>query len=411
MSDDSRHLLLAAYQAALAAVDGRACVRNALALDGPEAPQYVVAIGKAATAMLAGVLASPDVEVAAGLLITKHGHGPQSPLPASIRVIESSHPEPTQVSLDAGAVLLEFIAAVPADGELLFLISGGTSSLVEVLADGISLEDLQRANRWLLASGLDIHAINFVRKALSRIKGGRLADYLDGRTTRVMLISDVPGDDPATIGSGLLVPEILLETEAPFELPDWLAELVSQARPAPQSGDACFETIDVQIIAALEDAKQAAAEYGRRHGLDVYQHAAVITGDAVMVGRQLACQLLDGPAGLHVWGGETTVTLPPAPGRGGRNQHLALAAAIELEDESGVLLLAAGTDGSDGPGDDAGALVDGDTIRRCGVDGLDPLHCLHSADSGNFLAASGDLINTGPTGTNVMDLVLGFKSE
>lgn len=411
MSDLHRRQLLEIYQAALAAVNGTHCVRRALARESVAQAQYVVAIGKAATAMLQGVLQSPEVDVAAALLITKHGHGPQQALPSQVKVIESSHPEPAQDSLDAGQALLDFIAATPAEGELLFLISGGASSLVEVLAEGVTLDDLQRVNRWLLASGLDIHAINFIRKSLSQIKGGRLATYLAGRCARVLLISDVPGDDPATIGSGLLAPEILLETEAPFELPDWLTALLSQAVAAPLAGDDCFEHIDIDIIATLADAKRAAADQGRMLGWDVYEHAALVTGDAVIVGRQLACQLLDAPAGLHIWGGETTVTLPDKPGRGGRNQHLALAAAIELEGEAEVMLLAAGTDGSDGPGDDAGALVDGGTIRRASIEGFDPQASLRSADSGSYLAASGDLISTGPTGTNVMDLVLGIKNH
>jgi glycerate 2-kinase len=156
-------------------------------------------------------------------------------------------------------------------------------------------------------------------------------------------------------------------------------------------------------------AKSAAAAAGRRVGLRVQLHEHPVEGDAALAGRRLARALLDGPRGLHVWGGETTVRLPDSPGRGGRNQHLALAAAIELAGHPDVLLMSAGTDGTDGPTDDAGAIVDGFTLERAGDAGLDAAASLARADSGSLLEASGDLIRTGPTGTNVMDLILGYR--
>ena len=295
------------------------------------------------------------------------------------------------------------------DAELLFLISGGASSLVERLVDGVTLDDLQRVNQWLLASGLDIHTMNYVRKSLSLIKGGRLAHTLGGRKTLALLISDVPGDDPATIGSGLLVPAHFVETDLSLELPQWVTALMSGGVPAPASDDFIFKNITLEIVASLDDAKQAAAESGRQLGYAVYQHAGVLQGDAVLVARQLAVELLNGPAGLHIWGGETTLQLPSQPGRGGRNQHLALVVATELSGCDGVFFLAAASDGSDGPTDDAGGFVDGETVARGRVAGFDANAALANADAGTFLAASGDLIRTGPTGTNVMDLLLGVK--
>jgi len=223
------------------------------------------------------------------------------------------------------------------------------------------------------------------------------------------LISDVPGDDPATIGSGLLVPEGLLETDAPLALPEWIADLLQKASPAPPLADACFENISMEIIATLSDAKKAAAKEGRALGYEVFEHAAVLGGDAELLGQKLASELLHGPEVMYVWGGETTVCLPPHPGRGGRNQHLALAAAMELAGEENVALLAAGSDGSDGPTNDAGAVVDGDSLSRGRAEGLEPDSALLNADAGTFLAASGDLIQTGPTGTNVMDLMIALK--
>lgn len=396
------------YQAALDAVDGRACVRRALEQSQRlQDKVYVIAIGKAAAAMMHGVKDVLAGRLQQGLLITKTGH--TDLFPDHIKQLEAGHPWPTQASLNAGDELLGFIQSTPTDAQLLFLISGGASSLVEVLPEGISLEELHQVNDWLLGSGLDIHAMNYVRKAISLIKGGRLAQRLDGRPTQLLLISDVPGDDPATIGSGLLVPEILLETEAPLELPEWVEALMQKASPAPQDGDACFENIELEIVATLSDAKHAAAEKGRALGYEVYEHAAVLAGDAVLVGPQLANELLAGPEVMHIWGGETSVRLPENPGRGGRNQHLALAAAVELAGEDDLAFLAAGTDGTDGPTDDAGAVVDGGTVARGVAEGFEPRQALLNADAGSFLEASGDLIQTGPTGTNVMDLMLGIK--
>ncbi len=409
MNMSMREDLISIYQAAIDAVGGRACVRNALSGQADAGPYSVIAIGKAATAMYQGAVDALGEQIADALVITKEGHAADLIAGPCLVVIESGHPQPTQASLDAGQQLLAFITRQPKDQPLVFLISGGASSLVEVLPADISLQTLRELNQWLLGSGLDIHVMNTVRKSISLIKGGRLATYLDGSSACVLLISDVPGDEPASIGSGLLVPDLLNETEAPIELPEWIEKLMAQGEPAPANVDAVFDDVSVEVIATLADAKHAAAEKGRELGYEVYENSALLGGDAVTVGRQLACELLDAPEGLHIWGGETTVNLPETPGRGGRNQHLALAAAIELEGESNVALLAAGTDGSDGPTDDAGALVDGATISR-GESEISADACLKAFDSGAFLEASGDLINTGPTGTNVMDLMLGIKS-
>lgn len=404
-----RNHLLSIYDAALQVVDGRACVRRALG-DWPlNTPVYAVAVGKAAPAMLQGAMDALADELCQGLLITKYGHAQAGWFPEKIRLIEAGHPWPDEASLEAGRAVLSFIDNTPRAAQLLFLISGGTSSLVEVPPEGVGLEELRRANDWLLGSGLDIQIINYVRKALSCIKGGRLAQRLQGRSTQVMLISDVPGDDLATIGSGLLVPETLLESEVPLELPDWLEALMARAPPAPEEGDGCFDRIALEIVATLGDATRAAAQRGRALGYEVYEHHPFIGGDALLVGRRLAAELLQGPRGMHVWGGETTVRLPNKPGRGGRNQHLALSAAIELDGRKNVALLAAGTDGSDGPTQDAGAVVDGATLRRGRAAGMNARRALAAADAGTFLAASGDLIQTGPTGTNVMDIMLGLK--
>ena len=177
----------------------------------------------------------------------------------------------------------------------------------------------------------------------------------------------------------------------------------------PAADDPLFDTIESRIIASLGEAREAAEARARALGYGVRRHDEFISGEAAAVGEGLAMMLQAGAGCVHIWGGETTVHLPQDPGSGGRNQHLALAAAIRLEGCDDCVFLSAGSDGSDGPTEDAGALVDGGTVQRGSVEGLDPQACLAAADSGRFLAASGDLVHTGPTGTNVMDLMLGLK--
>lgn len=396
--------LLAIYAAALAAVGGERAVLRALA-DMPLAGQWqVVAIGKAAAAMWRGAQQSLDERLGAGLVITKTGHAEGLATGPGFEVIESDHPVPGTQSLAAGRRLLAFLGDAPPDARFLFLISGGASSLVEVLPEGGDAGWLARLNTWLLGSGLDIAAVNAVRRRASRIKGGGLLSWLAGREARCLLISDVPGDDPAVIGSGLLVPGDA--PPLPAGLPDWIRDGLPPL-PRPDSG----ATVDCRIVADRRRALDAAAAAAAARGYPVHRHEAFLAGEAQAVGERLAEALRQGAAGVHLWAGETTVRLPARPGRGGRNQHLALAAAQRLAGGSGIWLLAAGTDGSDGPTGDAGALVDGQSAARMALDGCDPAAALARADSGPCLEAAGDLIRTGPTGTNVMDLVIGLKID
>lgn len=407
-----RHQLLAIYQAAIQAVNGRQCAVEALNRQPMNTACRVIAIGKAASSMLQGAREALGDRMDQALLITKQGHlGPVINDPR-VRYFEAGHPTPNDQSLQAGQALLTFIANSPARTPLLFLISGGSSALVEVLPEGMNLEKLIAVNEWLLASGWDIHRMNRVRKALSCIKGGRLAAFLDGRPARVLAISDVPGDALGSIGSGLLAPDPQpLDGALQSQLPDWIQSLVGQSPRPPSIDSPSFQTVESQIVASNAIARQAAATKAKSLGMVVYAHNGLLTGDALEAGRRLADELIQGEPGLHIWGGETTVTLPAHPGRGGRCQAMALAAAQVLSAHAACLFLAAGTDGTDGPGDDAGALVDGESLRRGQREGFDAQACLSAADSGSFLDAAGDLINTGPTGTNVMDLVLAYKPD
>jgi len=405
----ARRDLLRIYRAALTAVDGRRRVAEALRGRAPPPALRLVALGKAAEAMAEGAWDVWGEAVAEGLLITKYDHVERRRwVSRPVEVIEAGHPLPDDNSLLAGERLLRFVAEAPVDAGFLFLISGGASALAEALAPGATLAaELRALNRWLLASGADIHHINRIRKAVSRLKGGRLARALAGRPALQLLISDVRGDDPAVIGSGPLQPG---GEPAPRELlPPELAHLWL-AEPPPAADDPALARLETRVIAANGDALAAAAARAAALGYPVHRHAEFVGGEAAEEGARLARALIDGPPGIHLWGGEPVVTLPAEPGRGGRAQTLALAAARILDGRGGLYLLAAGTDGSDGPTEDAGALVDGASAARCRAAGIDPAAALASADAGSALAAAGDLIHTGPTGSNVMDIMIGLKT-
>ncbi len=397
------------FQTAVAAVNGRTCVRERLRRHPPTTPVYLIAMGKAACSMAQGAHEALGDGIREAFVVTKRGSVEPLPWP----VLEAGHPMPDETSLAAGEGLIKFISIIPQDAPVLVLLSGGASALVEALPPGLGLAQLRELNHWLLGAGLDIHAMNALRKRLSLLKGGRLAQLLYPRNVLCLAISDVSGDDPRSIGSGPLVAEP--ETDIPrlsAGAPEWLRTALPQAPPLPLPDDACFKNVEFRIIATLDDAKRAAVAAAVKFGYRAVVEPEFVSGDAVETGARLARKLLESESGVvHIWGGETTVKLPRQPGRGGRNQSLALSAARALQGQRQVWFLAAGTDGSDGPTEDAGALVDGETVARGKTQGLDAAAALAKADAGSFLEASGDLVHTGPTGTNVMDLMLGLKSE
>jgi hydroxypyruvate reductase len=399
-----RPFLLTVFERALAAVHGRSRVAAALRAMRFSRASAVVAIGKAASAMTVGALDVLGDRVERAIVISKDDHFDAALLGRrSVRCTAAGHPVPDERSLEAGRELLEFLATVPPRHGLVFLISGGASSLVEALPAGISLEDLKRVNRWALTSGCDIRAVNAIRRRLSLLKNGGLLNVISGREALALYISDVPGDEPALIGSGLLTEP--RSDPLPSPLPSWIESLVSKA----PSVSASRGIVSTHVIATLLDAIEAACHAGETLGLDVRCTRTRFDGDALELATRFCHELATGSPALHVWGGESTVRLPRDPGRGGRNQHLALAAARLLVAHDDLALLAAGTDGTDGATVDAGALVDSQTVERGTLAGLDADVCLDRADSATFLEASGDLLHTGPTGTNVGDLVLGLK--
>ncbi len=364
-------------------MDGRRCVTHALR-NSPapgQAPVWIAAVGKAAFAMAQGAHDALGSAIAHTLVITRDPQS-QAPLPrgAPLEVLYGGHPLPDERSLHAGARLLAWVDALPEHAQPLFLISGGASSLVEVLVPGVTLADLAELNRSALAQGIAIGEFNARRTGVSRIKGGQLPGRLNGRRARALFISDVPGDDPAVIGSGIM-------------------------GPTPGGPDG----VQREVIASVDAAVACVATRARELGLTVHAPVRRFDDSAARLAARFAHELSLTPAQLCVWGGESTIALPERPGRGGRNQHLALAVARLIAGHADLMLLAAGTDGSDGVTEDAGGLVDAESCSRLSLALLDADKCLREANSAVALAASGDLVHTGPTGTNVGDLVIGLK--
>lgn len=401
--DARRDLLMRLYRAALVAVDGRRRVRAALAGQAGGGPVWVVAVGKAASAMALGACDALGPTLERAVVVSRPGHfDPELGRIAGLEVVPAGHPLPDEGSLQAGEAVRRLALAAPPGQRVLVLVSGGASSLVEALPSGITLGDLRRVSEWGLANGIDIVALNAMRRALSLVKDGRMAAWFAHCRLRGLLVSDVPGDDPAVIGSGLLRAAPVADRRA---WPAWVRELAAVNIAPPGTTPVGI----VEVVARLDDALTAAERAAAAAGLAVRRHAARIDGDAVEVARRVTLELAVGEASVQLWGGEPTVQLPLASGRGGRAQHLALAAARWIAGHDDLLLLAAGTDGTDGNTGDAGALVDGGTLDRAAADGLDADDHLRRADSATFLEDSGDLLHTGPTGTNVGDLVFGLR--
>lgn len=376
-----RRLLLELYDAALREVDGNRGVAELLAKSrfGPVA---LFAVGKAASAMTRGAYAAIGGDIRQALLITKDGHvDPEVARLPGLDAFESAHPVPDTRSLAAGAELERRVISLPSDQYPVFLVSGGSSSLVELLQPGVTLDDLRALNERGLGEGWDIARLNAERARLSRLKQGGVARMLGGRPAHALFISDVPDDDPGVIGSGLL-------GEAP-------------------GGDRIMRI----VFANIDDATQGAAMRAAMQGLMFEMRADRFSGDAAAVAREFVEALRHTQADGLVWGGESTVVLPASHGRGGRNQHLALVAARALRTGDDFTILAAGTDGTDGATEDAGAMVDAGTVTRAELAGVDVDRALCDFDSGLALEAAEDLVHTGPTGTNVGDILIGIKQR
>jgi hydroxypyruvate reductase len=350
-----------------------------------------------------------------GLVVTRYGHAVPC---ARIEVVEAAHPVPDAAGQGAARRILDLAEGAGADDLVLCLISGGASALLTLPAPDLSLDDKQAVNRALLASGADIAQMNVVRKHLSAIKGGRLAAAAHPAKVVSLLISDVPGDDPAVIGSGPTVPDPSTIADAlaileryRIEPPARVLEHLRAARDeTPKPGDPRLAAAETIVIARPQASLEAAALLARERGLNPLILGDAIEGEArevakVMAGIALQARRHGQPAEppcVLLSGGETTVTVR-GRGRGGRNAEFLLALAVQLGGAPGISALAADTDGIDGSEDNAGAMVTPDTLARAQAQGLDAKAMLADNDGYGFFSALGDLVVTGPTLTNVND--------
>ncbi len=408
-----RDVLRAMFDAAVAAASPTHCVLPHLPAP-PRGRTVVVGAGKAAAAMaLAVEQAWPADRPLTGLVVTRYGHG-VGPLPR-IDVVEASHPVPDAAGQDAARRMLAMVGGLGPDDLVLCLMSGGASALLALPGTGVTLADKQAVNRALLRSGAGIDAMNCVRKHLSAIKGGRLLAAAGPAPVVTLLISDVPGDDPAVIGSGPTIPD-------PTTLADARAVLAQYAIDPPPAvmawlHDPRAETpkhatgpARTAMIATPAMALAAAADIARAAGITPLILGDAIEGESAEVARVMAamarsCATHRQPAAppcVLLSGGETTVTVRGS-GRGGRNAEFLLALTIALGGHDGITALAGDTDGIDGTEDNAGAIMTPDSLARIAALGIDPVTRLRDNDGYSVFEALGDLVITGPTRTNVND--------
>ncbi len=418
-------------RAALEAVEPGRAVARSLCEEGLGVLEgasrlLLLAVGKAAVPMAEAALASLGERIVRGIAVTKRGHAVGHTLPPRLEVMESGHPLPDAAGLAASERVEVLLHAEEWDGVLL-LLSGGASALLPAPAEGLTLDDLQRTTELLLRGGLPIGAVNAVRKHLSRLKGGQLARKAAPHPLLALVLSDVVGDRLEVIGSGPAYPDsttyaeawrALAEAAPPSKWPQAVrhhlrAGIEGRLPETPKPGDPLFRRVSHRIVGSNRVAAKAAVQRAEAMGYRALLLSTFVEGEAREVAK-VAAALVKGvlahgdplpPPLCLVWGGETTVTVR-GRGRGGRNQELALAAALALEGYPHFLLMALATDGTDGPTEAAGGLVDGETAARIRTAGLDPAALLAENDAYHALQAAGDLLITGPTGTNVNDLLV-----
>lgn len=430
--------------AALAAVDPGAAVRRSLRREGDRlcagARSYdlsrydrvfLVGAGKAGAPMSAAAAALLDDRLTGGVVIVKGYDEPGDPVAHDPRValVAAGHPIPDERGLAGARRMRELLAGLSERDLVIALISGGGSALLTLPVPGVSLADLRALTELLLGCGASINEINTLRKHLDQLKGGGLARTIAPATLITLTLSDVVGSPLDVIASGPTVPDPTSFADACAALerygiaaaapPPILAHLragmAGAAPETPKPGDPCFARTETLVVGSNAHAAEAAVAAARAEGMNALLLTTYLQGEAREIGRALAAVVrelaahdrpLARPACI-VAGGETTVTLRGG-GAGGRNQELALAAAVDLGGLADVALVALATDGGDGPTDAAGAVATGATLERARCAGLDPLAHLARNDAYPFFAALGDLLRPGPTETNVNDLALLF---
>jgi hydroxypyruvate reductase len=384
----------------------------------------VVGAGKAGAPMARALEDLLGDRIADGVIVVKEGHG--LPL-AHVRIHEASHPVPDQRGIKGAEEILSLVKDAGERDLVLCLMSGGGSALLVAPAEGVTLEDKQAVTRLLLACGADIHEINSIRKHLSRAKGGGLACFAYPATVVSLILSDVIGDDLNVIASGPAVPDTSTFDDTrqvleKYEIWDQVPQSVririerglkGEVEDTPKAGDAVFQRCFSELVGTNIQALIAAGTKADELGYRTLILSSTVEGEAREVVKVLTAiakevrgsgNPLSAPACI-LCGGETTVTLR-GDGKGGRNQEFALASALAIDGIGNLVLLAGGTDGNDGPTDAAGAMADGRTLARARAQGLDPFDYLKRNDAYHFFQPLEDLVITGPTRTNVMDVYM-----
>jgi glycerate 2-kinase len=423
------------FDAGLQAVDPKKAIFNQLSLKGSilnvggrvydlDAFEhiYVVGAGKAGALMVQGIESLLGERISGGIVMVKYDHV----LPTEkIELRQAGHPMPDQNGVEGTGQLLELVRRAKADDLIICLLSGGGSALLLKPAEGIALSEKQTVTGLLLRSGAAIHEINTIRKHLSSVKGGQLARIAHPATLISLVLSDVIGDPLDVISSGPTFPDsstfqdslkILQKYSITRHLPISVREFLEHGAEGripetPKPDDPVFEKTHHLIVANNTLALQAAADKAKTLGYDTMILSGMIEGEtqeAAKVHASILKEILHSanplyPPACVISGGETTVTVN-GNGLGGRNQEFVLAGAIQIAGLSNVVIFSAGSDGTDGPTDAAGAIADGNTVFRAAEQTLDPEQYLRNNDSYHFFQGLNDLVKTGPTNTNVMDL-------
>ncbi|MDX8536551.1 glycerate kinase [Mesorhizobium sp. M4B.F.Ca.ET.215.01.1.1] len=411
---DPKSFLTSIFNAAVAAADPEKTIRDHLPAR-PKGRTIVIGAGKGSAQMAAAFEKVWDGPID-GLVVTRYGYGAKC---ERIEIIEAAHPVPDAAGLEASRRLLDKVRGLTADDLVVALISGGGSALLPSPAPGLTLADEIAVNEALLASGAPIAAMNTIRKHVSTIKGGRLAAAAHPARVVSLVVSDIPGDNPALVASGPTVPDTGSREDALASISAYgmklpasvMAHINSPAADAPRPDDPVFAGNEVHLIASAGVSLEAAAAEAKRQGIEAVILSDSIEGEAREVGgvhaaiaREVATR--ERPFAkpvLILSGGETTVTLR-AKGKGGRNSEFLLAFAIAIGGVDGIHALAADTDGIDGSEDNAGAFADGSTVSRMRAAGIDAKAMLAGNNAWTAFNAVGDLFVPGPTGTNVNDL-------
>lgn len=449
MNPPEKDLLLRSFRAAVESVDPARLVAAALRVDGdsilldasgvreamplsPPSKIHIVGAGKAGRTMGEATLAALGRHVAGGVVAVPHGAAGRS---GPLRFVEAGHPVPDIWSLAAAREILSLLERARKGDLVVALLSGGGSAMLSAPVAGITTEEKAETSRLLLRAGADIASFNAVRKHLSEVKGGLLARAAQPATVWSLLLSDVPGDDPSVIASGPFSPDPTTYAEAVgvleryglyYAVPSAVRRHLSAGAAGnvpetPKPDDPAFRGAASALLGTNRTALDAAAL--RMAKVRTAGPTAIVLLPGFLRGEARECArsfcsrlrkaseaLAPGHAIAMIAGGETTVDVRGG-GKGGRNQEFALSAAVEIAGAEGMAVLAAGTDGIDGPTDAAGAYVDGGALARASALGLDPQAHLSRNDAYPFFAALGDLVITGPTGTNVADLAIGWARK